>query len=120
MWRSRARSIQVRDSIRGFTLIEILIAFAILAVSLAVLFQSFSTSLDAVTRTERATSAVLLARSTMDRVGPEIPLISGKHSGDGEGGLAWRVSLAPAAADMCRAVHWARYSPVPTGDCTPP
>jgi len=100
MWKSRARSARPRDSIRGFTLIEILIAFAILVVSLAVLLQSFSSSLDAVTRTERATSAILLARSIMDRVGTEIPLIPGEHSGNGEVGLAWGVRLAPPSADV--------------------
>jgi general secretion pathway protein I len=98
MSRSRARSTG-RHAIRGFTLIEILIAFAILAVSLAVLFQSFSSGLDAVTRTERATSAILLARSTMDRIGTEIPLIPGEHSGNGEDGLVWSVTLVPATAD---------------------
>ncbi len=100
MWRSRAKFSRHPESISGFTLIEILIAFAILAVSLAVLFQSFSSGLDAVSRTERATSAVLLARSTLDRVGTDIPLAPGEHSGNSNGGLAWRIALAPASADV--------------------
>src|SRR5262245_43224773 len=105
MWKSRASHASSRDSIRGFTLIEILIAFAILVVSLAVLFQSFSSGLDAVTRTGRATSAVLRARSSMDRVGAEIPLVPGEHSGSGEEGLTWHVKLAPTAPDIAPAVQ---------------
>jgi general secretion pathway protein I len=105
MWRSRASQSPTRHSIRGFTLIEILIAFAILVVSLAVLLQSFSSGIDAVTRTEQATSAILLARSTLDRVGSEIPLVPGEHVGKFENGLSWAVTLEPATADVAPPVN---------------
>jgi general secretion pathway protein I len=85
---------------RGFTLIEILIAFAILAVALAALFQAFSGGLDAIDRTDRATTSVLLARSLMDRVGGDIPLVVGTRAGDFENGFEWQVTLTPASADL--------------------
>jgi len=59
---------------RGFTLIEIIVALAILAVALGALFQAFSTGLRATTVTDRQAAAVMLAQSLLDRIGQDIPL----------------------------------------------
>jgi general secretion pathway protein I len=84
-----------RASGRGFTLIEILIAFAILAVALAGLLRVFSGGLQATTRAERYGEAVLLARSVLERVGSEIAIQPGEQSGRGEDGAAWSVRMRP-------------------------
>jgi general secretion pathway protein I len=84
-----------RASGRGFTLIEILIAFAILAVALAGLLRVFSGGLQATTRAERYGEAVLLARSVLERVGSEIAIQAGEQSGRGEDGAAWSVRMRP-------------------------
>jgi general secretion pathway protein I len=84
-----------RASGRGFTLIEILIAFAILAVALAGLLRAFSGGLQATTRAERYGEAVLLARSVLERVGSEIAIQPGEQSGRGEDGAAWSVRMRP-------------------------
>jgi general secretion pathway protein I len=84
-----------RASGRGFTLIEILIAFAILAVALAGLLRVFSGGLQATTRAERYGEAVLLARSVLERVGTEIAIQPGEQSGRGEDGAAWSVRMRP-------------------------
>jgi len=68
----------------GFTLIEALVAFAILGLSLAVLFRSMSTGLTNEQVASAATARLLAGRSVLERVGIEIPL----EEGTTEGGLA--------------------------------
>jgi general secretion pathway protein I len=87
------RKRRARDG--GFTLIEILIAFAILAVALAGLLRVFSGGLQATARTERYGAAVLSARSLLERVGSEIPLQPGERAGRAEDGTEWSVRMQP-------------------------
>jgi len=84
-----------RAATRGFTLIEILIAFAILAVALAALLRAFSSGLQATTKAERYGAAVLLARSVLERVGSEIAIQPGEQSGHGEDGTVWSLHIEP-------------------------
>jgi general secretion pathway protein I len=79
----------------GFTLLEVLIAFAILAVALAALMQAFSHGINATRVAEERATAVMLARSVMDEVGRSIPLQEGQHTGDRESGLSWRLDIHP-------------------------
>lgn len=88
MTRARTRRLAA-----GFTLIEILVAFAILAVSLVALFHAFSDGLAATGRVEKVSTAVLLARSTLERVGTEIPLVEGSRVGDIPEGGHWTVEV---------------------------
>jgi len=88
-WRGRRRQ-------RGFTLIEIVVALAILSVALPALFQAFSGGLRATTSTERRTAAVMLARSLLDRVGADIPLAPGEQTGVTGDGRHWRIAMAPS------------------------
>jgi general secretion pathway protein I len=78
----------------GFTLIEVLVAFAILGISLGVLFELYSTTLRNSARSDTQKLAVLLARSTLDRIGPEIPLVAGGKQGDLGEGFKWRASIS--------------------------
>jgi len=86
-----------RDGDGGFTLIEVLVAFAIVAVTLTALLQVFSTSLGSITTVERRAEATLLARSALDAVGVEIPLVAGERSADAGQGYALRLRIAPSA-----------------------
>lgn len=81
----------------GFTLIEILLAFAIFAVAAGALFQSFSGGLRATEVGDRQAAAVLAARSLLERVGVDVPLAPGEQSGRTEDGMAWRIVVGPAA-----------------------
>lgn len=81
----------------GFTLIEIILAFAIFALAAGALFQSFSTGLRATEVGDRQAAAVLSARSLLDRVGIDIPLTAGKQSGRTDEGMSWRIAIAPVA-----------------------
>jgi len=80
----------------GFTLIEIIVALAILAVALGALFQAFSTGLRATTVTDRQAAAVMLAQSLLDRIGQDIPLAAGEETGVSEDGLRWSIAIAPS------------------------
>lgn len=75
---------------RGFTLIEVLVATAILAVTLTILFQSFSGGINATVKSQKHILAILSAQSLMDRIGHDIPLKNGSKEGETELGLKWR------------------------------
>jgi general secretion pathway protein I len=79
---------------RGFTLIEVLVAFAILAVAMVVALQGFTGGIEATRRTEAADTALAAARSLMDRVGPELPLAPGLMKGKASDGALWSIRIA--------------------------
>lgn len=78
---------------RGFSLLEVLVAFTILALSLGVLMQVFSQALNAATLSGSYGRATALAEAGMDLVGIDIPLEPGQRSGETEDGLHWRVQV---------------------------
>ena len=92
-----ARAVRKQESSRGFTLIEVLVAFAILAITLTTLFHLFSTGLGAITSAERYRMATLLARSTLDEVGTELPLVVGEQNGNIGQGFSWVARIARSA-----------------------
>ena len=93
------------DDRQGFTLIEVLVAFAILALSLTALMQVFGTGLRNTVVSEAYVRATLLAESKLAAVGVEQPLEPGERNGDfgtagGEDkGYRWRVVVTPFEAD---------------------
>ena len=85
----------------GFTLLEVLVAFTILAIALTALIQAFSQGLRASTVAEERATAVLVARSIMAEVGSSIPLEESEQSGDLEDGLGWRLTIrSPQSAEF--------------------
>lgn len=79
---------------RGFTIIEVLVALALIAVSFATIMQLFSKSMSDFSRVGRASQAVLLERQLVQRFRHFNP--AEQKSGAGElGGVAytWSVSL---------------------------
>ena len=63
-----------RESARGFTLLEILVALVIFAIAFAVVAQIMHTALRQSTVARSLTGATLLARSELARVGVEVPV----------------------------------------------
>ena len=88
-----------RRSRGGFTLLEVLIAFAILAVAMTALMQAFSQGLRSLEAAEDYATAAMLARSKMAEVGPITPIEEGEHTGDLANGWQWRVVVLPYAGE---------------------
>ena len=78
----------------GFSLVETLIAAAIIAVTLASLFQTLSANATAVRAMENRRQAVLVARSVLDMVVAD----RGAPQAGTQAGMAWRATVEPYAA----------------------
>lgn len=74
-----------QSSARGFTLIEMVIAFAILGLTLTVLYGVFEGSLSRIRHDTLFREGTLLAQSLLARTGTEWPLADGTHNGESEG-----------------------------------
>jgi len=81
----------------GFTLIEVLVSFVLLSLSFTVILQIFATGLRNSGAAESYTRAMVLAESTLARLGSEIPLAAGVIEGRDDI-FHWRLSMAPYPA----------------------
>ncbi len=82
----------------GFTLLEVLIAFVILAVALVALIRAFSSGLRGLDAAEAAAVALQHARSKIEEVGTVIPLEAGEYGGEFEDGTRWSIAIRPHEA----------------------
>ena len=95
----------MRSNCRGMTLIEVLVAFIVLSVTMAVIMQIFSGGMRNARLAESYSRAVFLAESKMAAVGLERPLAVGEESGQVGGDMQWRVSVSPAEEDAATNVQ---------------
>lgn len=93
MKRSKFKT-SIREQSSGFSLLEVLVAFAILAMSLGVLMQIFAGGMRSAKLTGVYSKAVDLAESVLARVGVELSPLQGVRSGT-EGELQWAVDAVP-------------------------
>ena len=80
---------------QGFSLLEILIAFSILALSLGILLKIFSAGVNTAVVAEDYTAAVQIAESLMAKTGVETPLQPGQDSGLENEKYHWLVEVSP-------------------------
>jgi general secretion pathway protein I len=80
---------------KGFSLLEILIAFSILALSLGILLKIFSAGVNTAVVAEDYTAAVQIAESLMAKTGVETPLQAGQDSGLKNEKYHWLVEVSP-------------------------
>lgn len=83
----------------GFSLLEVVVAFAILALSLGILIQVFSRALNATALSGDYSRAATLAEARLNAIGVDIPLEPGSYTSDPEDGLSWKVFIEPYAPD---------------------
>jgi len=81
---------------RGFTLIEVIVAFALLAMALTLLLGTLTNAAAQVRWTQVAGRASLHAQSLLDQVGVGEALAPGRDQGDFEDGrYRWTLEVAP-------------------------
>ncbi|HSA82841.1 MAG TPA: type II secretion system protein [Geminicoccaceae bacterium] len=81
---------------RGFTLVEVVVALVIFGLTFAVLARIVQTGALQSARAETMTTATLLARSQLARIGVDVPVAAGELEGDAGGGFRWRIVMRPA------------------------
>lgn len=86
----------------GFTLLETLVAFAIAAVALSVMFRGGLDALSAGTTASRMLEAVSRAQSRVAVACSGADLRPGVQSGDDGHGFAWRTQVTPVATHLIR------------------
>lgn len=94
----------------GFSLLEVLVAFVILAVSLGVIMRLFSTSLRHIARAETSAHTLAVAESALASLGVETPLSEGESRGDDGQGYRW--SARVSHHDVAEPVLESPYAPI--------
>jgi general secretion pathway protein I len=84
---------------RGFTLLEILVAFVVLALVGGALLQLFQGGLHNLTTGDGYSRAALFADSTLSRLRAEPALAAGEQQGDLQDGYRYSLALSPYAED---------------------
>jgi general secretion pathway protein I len=85
-----------RSTMRGYTLIEVIVAFAILALALTLLLGTLSGAARQIRWADEAGRAALHAQSLLDQVGVGEALQPGHRDGDFEHGrYRWALDVAP-------------------------
>jgi general secretion pathway protein I len=92
----REGSAPTRARCRGFSLLEVLVAFAVLALTMGVLFQVFSTGLRTAMVAEEYGEATRMAQSLLTEYAATRPLQAGDHSGSFDGTpYRWQAEISP-------------------------
>jgi len=80
----------------GFSLLEVIVAFSILAISLTILLNIFSSGVRTAGVAEEYIIATQIAESLMAKTGIESPLTMGKSSGVVADKYRWLIKTIPA------------------------
>lgn len=81
----------------GFTLLEVLLAFVVFALSFATVLEILSGSMRNTVRAREYTEVALIVQSVMDQVGLEIPVEQGTVVSGESGNYQWEVSVSSYA-----------------------
>ena len=78
---------------RGFTLLEVLMAFMIMGLLMGVGFQAASISLNGAMQSQEYDLSAMHAQSLLARLGADIDLSQQSETGEFEDGFSWRVEM---------------------------
>ena len=79
----------------GFTILEVLVALAILAFAMAAILGAIGTNLAAAARAQALMRATMAAQSLLAGAGLDAPLQPGRHSGVLPDGSGWSLDIHP-------------------------
>lgn len=96
---------------RGFTLLEVIVAFAILSLLIGVLYQTFAQTIVGADRAQKRQAALQLAQSVLASWGKQNEAAAGITEGIDDAGMRWRVEATPYV-EPSRQAPW----PVPAFD----
>lgn len=84
---------------RGFTILEVLVAFLVTSLLLSVILTGFSSGMKQLVRADRLSQASLVAQSRMAEVGIVQPLQAAQYFGNDEqfSDFSWQVNIVPFA-----------------------
>ena len=85
------------DREAGFTLLEVLVAFAIAAPALTLLYRQGFVSMSVTRAAASYQEAISRAQSRLDALADD-GLVAGERTGDDGGGFRWRTRIAPVAS----------------------
>ena len=96
-----------RSTASGFTLVEVLLAFVIFALSFSVVLEIISGSMRNTVHAREYTEVALITQSVMDRVGLDIPLEAGVSANGEVGAYRWDIQISPygGSADNARSLE---------------
>ncbi len=83
----------MRPRQRGFTLLEVLVAFVIAALALSVMFKAASGGLFGVVTAGKYEEAISRAKSHMAAIGRDKPITAGDSEGDDGSDFHWRLHI---------------------------
>lgn len=83
---------------RGFTLIEVIVALAVVALTLVALYEAIAGGIAGERMAAERTRVLALARSDLEKLGLEEPLKIGRHEKPFTDGLNRRVTVVPLIA----------------------
>ncbi len=83
------------EGARGFTLLEVMVAFVVASLVLGAAYRTISGASEAALRADAALAALTAAEAALARVGAEIPLVPGETR-IAEAGLVALVEIRPA------------------------
>lgn len=88
-------AVRARGRSAGFTLLEIVVAFTLMALIVAVLLRVFSGGLQGIGLAEEYSRATSIAESMLARVGADIELKQGTTNGAVDERFNWTVNIQP-------------------------
>ena len=80
-------------SSNGFTLLEVLLAFVVFALSFTAVLEILSGSMRNTVRAREYTEAALIAQSVMDQLGLELPVEQGANYSGESGDYQWELNI---------------------------
>lgn len=83
------------NRVLGFTLLEVLVAFTLLALAMGIIMQVFSRGVNGADLADRYAKAAMLAESKLAGVGVEEVLSEGEFTGQFDDSFTWTMSVRP-------------------------